>query len=120
MDSSSPYSGKVILVTGASSGIGQATVEYLAAKGVKAITLFARGVDGLTSVAQDISKKYPSVKTLVVTGDCSIAEDNRRAVEKTVEAFGGIHGAFINAGVARGGELLPQVKDEDIDATLEV
>lgn len=86
-----------LLVTGASAGIGKATAIYLAGKGVKALTLFARREDKLKSYEDELNKAYPDVKTLIVAGDAAKAADNKRAVELTVETFGGITSAFLNA-----------------------
>jgi NAD(P)-dependent dehydrogenase (short-subunit alcohol dehydrogenase family) len=110
--------GKVVLITGASSGMGKASALYLAEKGVKAITLFSRGKDRLQETEKEINEKFPSVKTLVVAGDSSTYDDNQRAVDETVEAFGGLHGAFLNAGVYVGGKPLEAVSEEDIQGIL--
>eukprot|EP00538_Stauroneis_constricta_P001613 CAMPEP_0119565800 /NCGR_PEP_ID=MMETSP1352-20130426/31180_1 /TAXON_ID=265584 /ORGANISM="Stauroneis constricta, Strain CCMP1120" /LENGTH=99 /DNA_ID=CAMNT_0007614789 /DNA_START=48 /DNA_END=343 /DNA_ORIENTATION=- len=98
----SNYEAKVYLITGASSGMGKDAALYLASKKVKALTLFSRGKDRLDEVAAQIEKEFPQTKTLVVAGDASSADDNKRAVDETVAAFGGIHGAFVNAGIFRG------------------
>jgi NAD(P)-dependent dehydrogenase (short-subunit alcohol dehydrogenase family) len=108
----------IVLVTGASSGMGKEAALSLAKKGVKAITLFARRKEMLDQVAKEVQAL--GAKALVVTGDASKAEDNKRAVEETVKAFGGITGAFINAGVYRGGAPLTKTSDEDIDAVIDV
>jgi len=92
------FANKVVLITGASAGMGKATAMYLASKGVKALSrLFARREDKLKAFADELNQAYPDVKTLVVTGDAAKAADNKRAVELTVEAFGGITSAFLNA-----------------------
>jgi NADP-dependent 3-hydroxy acid dehydrogenase YdfG len=110
---------KVILITGASSGIGKATAFYLAEKGIAtALTLFARRQDPLDETAKELATRFPTVKTVVVTGDASIAEDNQRAVDVTMATFGGLHGMFINAGVFKGHKSLVETSDEDIDTLL--
>jgi NADP-dependent 3-hydroxy acid dehydrogenase YdfG len=110
---------KVILITGASSGIGKATAIYLAEKGIAtALTLFARRQDPLDETAQELATRFPKIQTLVVTGDASIAVDNQRAVDLTVTTFGGLHGMFINAGVFKGHKPLVETSDEDIDTLL--
>lgn len=80
----------IVLVTGASSGMGKETAIYLAIKGAKAVTLFARRKEALDEVAAEV--EAAGAKALVVVGDSSKAEDNKRAVEETVAAFGGITG----------------------------
>ncbi|CAB9507884.1 Diacetyl reductase [(S)-acetoin forming] [Seminavis robusta] len=112
--------GKVVLITGASSGMGKASALYLAQKGVKAITLFSRRKEALDETAKEIKEKFPSVQTLVVAGDVASAADNQRAVDETVKAFGCLHGAFLNAGVYKGGAPLHEVPEEDIQAILDI
>lgn len=94
---SSIYEGKIVIITGASAGIGKATAEFLAAKGVKAITLFARRADKIKAFEAELNKANPNVQTLVVAGDAANANDNKRVVEETVAKFGGVSSAFINA-----------------------
>lgn len=112
------YNDKIVLVTGASSGMGRATAVMLAQKGAKAVTVFARRQEQLEEVAKEI-EGFGS-KALVVVGDASKDEDNKRAVEETVKAFGGLTSAFVNAGAYRGGTPLDQTKDEDINAILDL
>eukprot|EP00977_Amphora_coffeiformis_P013541 scaffold3576_cov170-Amphora_coffeaeformis.AAC.23 len=118
--SSSPHAGKIVLVTGASAGMGKEAALNLASKGVKALALFARREDRLKEVAQEIEQKFPNTKTLVVVGDAAKADDNKRAVEETVKAFGGITGAFINAGIYRGGVPVTETDDQAIEDVLNV
>jgi NADP-dependent 3-hydroxy acid dehydrogenase YdfG len=111
--------GKIFLVTGASSGMGRDTAYLLAEKGVKGLTLVARRQDVLDNVAADLAKLYPNVTTLTVGADVTSDSDNKRAVEETVAKFGGIHGAFVNAGAYRGGVSLVDISDDDIDTLID-
>jgi 3-oxoacyl-[acyl-carrier protein] reductase len=74
--------GRTALVTGASSGLGLASAEALAAEGAN-VSMFARRRDLLEREADRIG-------ALAVRGDVTIPEHLERAVKQTVEAFGGL------------------------------
>lgn len=84
---------RVAVVTGASSGIGEATARALAREGC-AVALAARREDRLRSVADDIDGR-----TLVVPTDVGDEADVEAMVEETREEFGGIDVLVNNAGV---------------------
>lgn len=98
--------GKVVIITGASSGIGEATARLLSARGCK-LTLAARSIDKLESLAAELS-----TETLVVGADLTDPDDIRNMVEGTMERFGRIDVMLANAGVYIPG----QFADGDIDA----
>ena len=114
------HSDKIVLITGASSGMGKETALQLGLKGVKGLTLFARRKEKLEEVAKEIEAMNSGTKVLVVAGDASSEKDNERAVKETVSFFGGINGAFINAGVYAGGVPLTETKNEDIENTIDI
>jgi len=96
------------VVTGASSGIGEATARELAAEGC-AVALAARREDRLDAVAADI--EAAGGEALVVPTDVSDADDAEALVEAAADEFGGIDVLVNNAGVARGAP----VADADLD-----
>jgi NAD(P)-dependent dehydrogenase (short-subunit alcohol dehydrogenase family) len=72
--------GRTALVTGASSGLGLATAEALAAEGAN-VSMFARRRDLLEREADRLG-------ALAVRGDVSIPKDLEHAVDTTVKVFG--------------------------------
>jgi 3-oxoacyl-[acyl-carrier protein] reductase len=82
--------GRTALVTGASSGLGLATAEALAADGAN-VSMMARRRDRLEREADRIG-------ALAVRGDVTVPDDLERAVTLTIEAFGGLDVLVWNAG----------------------
>lgn len=89
-------SGKVALVTGASSGIGYATGLALAVQGAK-VAVAARRIDRLEKLVGEIAAKGGSA--LAVQMDVTKKEDITRAVSETVTKFGRLDILVNNAGV---------------------
>lgn len=100
---------KVVLITGASSGIGAGTAEHLASIGYKKLALVSRRKDMLEQVAQRCKAKG-ATNVLVVPKDLTIAADNESAVAETVAHFGRLDSLFANAGFAN----LGTVRDQDL------
>ena len=88
--------GTVALVTGASSGIGEATALALAAEGA-AVALVARRVDRLTALSDRI--EADGGKTLVIEADVTQEPVARQAVEAAVDGLGRLDVLVNNAGV---------------------
>ena len=88
--------GSVALVTGASSGIGEATAEALAGLGAS-VALVARRADRLEALAGRI--RDAGGAALVVEADVTGREAAEQAVARTVEELGGLDVVINNAGV---------------------
>ena len=99
----------VVIVSGASRGIGAATARWLAKAGA-AVTLFARSADALAAVAKDVQQL--GGVSLVSKGDVSDAGACRAAVAETVERFGRLDAVVNNAGIV---EPLATVSDSDVE-----
>ncbi|WP_213998565.1 SDR family oxidoreductase [Arsukibacterium sp.] len=84
---------KIVLITGASSGIGAATVDKVVAAGHKAV-ITARSADKLNKIAE----RWGSDKVLAVTADVSKLQEVENVVAKAKEKFGRIDVVFANAG----------------------
>ena len=87
---------KVVLITGASSGIGQATAELVAEKGAK-IVLAARRENRLQELADKIKKA--GGQAIYQVTDVTNPEDNKKLVQYAKENFGKIDAIFLNAGM---------------------
>ena len=98
--------GKVVIVTGASSGIGAAAVRLLAEHGCK-LTLAARSLDKMQALAEQLP-----AETLVVRADMTVPSDIEAMADRTLERFGRIDVMFANAGIYVPGEFA----EGDLDA----
>lgn len=85
---------KVIIVAGASSGVGAAVARSLAAEGAR-VALVARRTEQLAHVAAACG----SDRALAITADVTDEADVGRAVDETVRHFGRLDGLILNAAV---------------------
>src|ERR1700760_4089371 len=100
-----PLEGTVALVTGASSGIGEATARKLAELGA-AVSLVARRKERLEKLASEISSRTPVLETGVTNREQAFA-----AVERTAAELGRLDVVINNAGVM----LLGPIVDAPIE-----
>jgi ribitol 2-dehydrogenase len=91
--------GKVALVTGASSGIGRALANMLAAEGVK-LALVGRSKERLHEVASGLK-----AETLVLAADLSKPDEVTRVAEESLARFGQVDILLANAGLYLPGEV---------------
>jgi NAD(P)-dependent dehydrogenase (short-subunit alcohol dehydrogenase family) len=91
--------GKVVFLTGASQGIGQATSVAFARAGAAAVYLTARSERGLEETKAKVLESNPA--TLCEYSICDVTEERQvqAAVERCVRTFGGIDVAHANAGI---------------------
>jgi NADP-dependent 3-hydroxy acid dehydrogenase YdfG len=95
-DMNKPLAGRVALVTGASSGIGDATARALADAGAD-VAIAARRHDRLDALARDLEKS--GTKVLVLPADLMREEENQRVVAETEAKLGRLDILVNNAGV---------------------
>lgn len=110
-------SGKVAMITGASSGIGAAAARLFAAEGA-AVVLMARRKERLAEAVESIQDG--GGQAVAVAGDVTSRNDVRRAVASAVDTFGKLDAAFNNAGYVTTGALLHEMDDEVYDRTMDV
>ncbi|MCE9646124.1 MAG: SDR family oxidoreductase [Chloroflexi bacterium] len=111
--------GKVIVVTGASSGIGEATSRKFGAEGAK-VVLAARRVEKLQALAGQIAAMGTGAETLVVQADLSRLDDIQSLIRQTLEKFGRIDVLVNNAGFGRLDWLEKLDPVQDIQAQMDV
>lgn len=87
---------KVIIITGASSGIGEATALKLSKEGAK-VVLSARRKDKLQALKKTIEKK--DGEALVVIADVTKKSDMEKLVARTLEEYGNVDAIINNAGL---------------------
>jgi NADP-dependent 3-hydroxy acid dehydrogenase YdfG len=108
--------GKVVVITGASSGLGEATARHLSAEGA-CVALGARRVDRLQSLADELSRG--SGKALAVATDVTRVDQVKVLVDATVQAYGRIDVMINNAGLMPQ-SLLERLKIDEWDRMVDV
>lgn len=93
---------KVVLITGASSGIGAETARVMVKNGAK-VVLSARREDRLRGLAEELGESAAWLRS-----DVSSLEDMQALVELAKEKFGRVDVLFANAGIMPGGNMSEQ------------
>ena len=89
-----PLSEQVVVVTGASSGLGRAIARGAAARGAK-LVVTARGRDGLEACVREAEAF--GTEAIAVPADCAVQDEVGRVVEEAVDRFGRIDTYVANA-----------------------
>lgn len=113
------FDGKVALVTGGGSGIGEAVAKRLASEGAKVV---------VTDIALDAAQRVVGEieaadgTALAVQQDVASADDAKAVVQAAVDTYGGLHLAVNNAGIggapARTGDVEPAAWQKVVDVNL--
>lgn len=98
---------KVVVIMGASSGIGAATAKLLASEGAK-VTIAARRMNRL----EEIQKANPDTDILAVAADVTKAEEVQNVIDQTVAKYGRVDALFNNAGIMPVNNLAKTAHDE--------
>ncbi len=118
IDETSPRQEKpeVVVITGASAGLGRAIVRRFAQDGAH-IGLVARGRDGLEGAKRDVEKL--GGKAIIIEGDIADPETSERAAEETEKAFGEID-IWINDAMVSVFSPVKEMKPEEYKRVTEV
>jgi NADP-dependent 3-hydroxy acid dehydrogenase YdfG len=108
--------GKVVVITGASSGLGEATARHLAAEGAK-VVLGARRADRIQKIAGELASN--GGQAIAFTTDVTQADQVKRLVEGGVKAFGRVDVMLNNAGLMPHSPL-ERLKIDDWNRTIDV
>jgi NAD(P)-dependent dehydrogenase (short-subunit alcohol dehydrogenase family) len=108
---------KVVLVTGASTGIGAEAARLFAREGAS-VVLTARTAERLADVTGEITGEGGTAS--YVAGEISAADDVERVVNAVLERYGRLDGAFNNAGISQGGAALADIEEERFDQVFAV
>jgi NAD(P)-dependent dehydrogenase (short-subunit alcohol dehydrogenase family) len=109
--------GKVALVTGAGSGIGEAAARLFAEEGARVAAL-GRTEDELRQTVDAITSA--GGEAMVVLADVSKADEVRRAVDQTVRRYGRLDVVFANAGVNGVWAPIDELEPEEWEQTIRI
>ncbi|TRW82418.1 SDR family oxidoreductase [Mycolicibacterium sp. 018/SC-01/001] len=94
-----PITGQIVAITGASSGIGEATARLLSARGAR-VVLAARRTDRLAALTQELP-----TEAVAVAADVTVPADVQRVINTALDTFGRLDVLVNNAGIASIGEF---------------
>lgn len=97
---------RVIVITGAASGLGEAVALQAAKEGAK-LALIDMNAGGLARCTQDIRDAYPETEILSICADVSDEASVKNYVEETFKTYGRIDGFYNNAGIEGRQALIP-------------
>lgn len=95
---------KVVIITGASSGIGAGTAELLATQGAW-LALVGRNEENLKSVAAKCTPTHGAPEPLQIIADVTNEADAKRIIDTTIEKFQKINVLVNNAGILKKGTI---------------
>jgi len=116
---STRFTGRTALVTGAGSGIGRAIALAFAAEGAN-VVVAGRRREPLGETVALIEDGAEGGKAFAVTADVSKAVDAHALVQAAVDRYGSLDVAVNNAGIFRGGQPLADLTEEDWRTQLDI
>jgi NAD(P)-dependent dehydrogenase (short-subunit alcohol dehydrogenase family) len=108
---------KVIVITGASTGIGADAARLFAREGA-VVVLGARSEDRLAELTDELTAM--GAEATYTAMDVSRADDAQRLIDSAGQHYGRLDGAFNNAGISQGGGALADIDEDTFDRVLAV
>lgn len=112
------FDDKVIIITGASSGLGKDAAEYLGKENAK-LTLVGRNIDRLKETEKAIHDSG-NTETLVIVADVAKEEEVEKFVKETMDKWGKIDGFFNNSGVEGKQNLTENYGSDEFDYVIDI
>lgn len=113
------FEGKVAVVTGSSSGIGQAIAVRLAQEGATIVIDYRSHTEGADDTQKQIAATNNSAKSIIVQSDMSKVADCQQLIEAAYQQLGACDILVNNAGVEKGADFW-DVTEQDYDLVLDV
>ena len=109
---------KVVLVTGASKGIGKATIIEFASKGYNVVINYNNSKSDAEKLKRHVEEKY-NIKALTIKADVSSEKEVKDMVDRIIKDFGNIDVLVNNAGIVYDRKF-DDIKIEEFEKTLKV
>jgi NAD(P)-dependent dehydrogenase (short-subunit alcohol dehydrogenase family) len=116
----SKLTGKNILITGASQGLGREMVLRFAREGAAGLSIVARHIDELNKVRDEVRKAAPKIDMVVIQADVSDPRDIERIVATTLAQFKGQLDVLVNNASTIGPSPMPNLLDYPVGDFREV
>jgi NADP-dependent 3-hydroxy acid dehydrogenase YdfG len=110
----------VVLITGASRGIGEAIAHALAQTGDYTLALSARSTEALNTLKQTLQAEYPLLKVAVFPCDVALPESPQWLIEAVHKQLGRLDVLINNAGVGGKVGLITEMPDAQLHAMVDL